>query len=30
VLQNIALAPYYLFVAITNPGAWLTGPTPKP
>jgi hypothetical protein len=29
VLQNIALAPYYLFVAITNPGAWLNWSNPE-
>lgn len=29
VLQNIALAPYYLFVAITNPGAWLDWSNPE-
>lgn len=29
VLQNIALAPYYLFVAITNPGAWLNWADPQ-
>jgi TRAP-type mannitol/chloroaromatic compound transport system permease small subunit len=29
VLQNIALAPYYLFVAITNPGAWLNWADPE-
>jgi TRAP-type mannitol/chloroaromatic compound transport system permease small subunit len=29
VLQNIALAPYYLFVAITNPGAWLAWGNPE-
>ena len=23
ILQNLALAPYHLFVALTNPGAWL-------
>lgn len=29
VLQNIALAPYYLFVAITNPSAWLDWANPE-
>ena len=29
VLQNIALAPYYLFVAVTNPGAWLDWANPE-
>jgi hypothetical protein len=29
VLQNIALAPYYLYVAITNPGAWLNWANPE-
>ena len=29
VLQNIALAPYYLFVAITNPGDWLNWSNPE-
>jgi hypothetical protein len=29
VLQNIALAPYHLFVAITNPGAWLNWGNPE-
>lgn len=29
VLQNIALAPYHLFVAITNPGAWLNWSDPE-
>jgi TRAP-type mannitol/chloroaromatic compound transport system permease small subunit len=29
VLQNIAVAPYYLFVAITNPGAWLDWSNPE-
>jgi TRAP-type mannitol/chloroaromatic compound transport system permease small subunit len=29
VLQNIALAPYHLFVAITNPGAWLNWSNPE-
>ena len=29
VLQNIALAPYYLFVAITNPGDWLNWANPE-
>ncbi|MDG3042802.1 TRAP transporter small permease subunit [Roseicyclus marinus] len=29
VLQNIALAPYYLFTAITNPGAWLDWSNPE-
>jgi TRAP-type mannitol/chloroaromatic compound transport system permease small subunit len=29
VLQNIALAPYYLFMAITNPAAWLNWADPE-
>ncbi|MBF9060712.1 C4-dicarboxylate ABC transporter permease [Rhodobacterales bacterium HKCCSP123] len=29
VLQNIALAPYHLFIAITNPGAWLNWANPE-
>jgi TRAP-type mannitol/chloroaromatic compound transport system permease small subunit len=29
VLQNIALAPYHLFVALTNPGAWLDWANPE-
>ena len=29
VLQNIALAPYYLFMALTNPGAWLDWANPE-
>ncbi|MBY6200488.1 hypothetical protein KUV65_03870 [Maritalea mobilis] len=29
VLQNIALAPYHLFLAITNPGAWLDWSNPE-
>jgi hypothetical protein len=29
VLQNIALAPYHLFLAITNPGAWLNWSNPE-
>ena len=29
VLQNIALAPYHLFVAITNPSAWLDWSNPE-
>jgi len=29
VLQNIAFAPYYLFVAITNPGDWLAWSDPQ-
>ncbi len=29
VLQNIALAPYHLFVAITNPGDWLNWSNPE-
>ncbi len=29
VLQNIALAPYNLFLAITNPGAWLNWSNPE-
>ena len=28
-LQNIALAPYYLFMAITNPAAWLNWADPE-
>lgn len=28
VLQNIALAPYHLLIAITNPGAWLNWADP--
>lgn len=29
VLQNFALAPYHLFLAITNPGAWLAWGDPE-
>ncbi|PWK62800.1 TRAP transporter small permease subunit [Roseicyclus mahoneyensis] len=29
VLQNIVFAPYYLFVAVTNPGAWLDWANPE-
>jgi TRAP-type mannitol/chloroaromatic compound transport system permease small subunit len=29
VLQNIALAPYHLFIALTNPGAWLNWSDPE-
>jgi TRAP-type mannitol/chloroaromatic compound transport system permease small subunit len=29
VLQNIALAPYHVFLAITNPGAWLDWSNPE-
>ncbi|MGB0499376.1 MAG: TRAP transporter small permease subunit [Rubricella sp.] len=29
VLENIALAPYHLFIAITNPGAWLNWANPE-
>jgi len=29
VLQNIAFSPYYLFVAITNPGDWLNWSNPE-
>ena len=29
VLQNIALAPYYLFVAVTNPADWLNWSNPE-
>ncbi|RMA42002.1 TRAP transporter small permease subunit [Rhodophyticola porphyridii] len=29
VLQNIALAPYHLFLAITNPGDWLNWSNPE-
>ena len=29
VLQNIALAPYNLFLAVTNPGAWLDWSNPE-
>jgi len=29
VLQNIALAPYHLFLAITNPAAWLDWSNPE-
>lgn len=29
VLQNIALSPYYLFVAITNPADWLAWSNPE-
>ena len=29
VLQNIAFAPYYLFLALTNPGAWLDWSNPE-
>lgn len=29
VLQNIALAPYHLLLAITNPGAWLNWSNPE-
>lgn len=29
VLQNFALAPYHLFVAITNPGLWLDWSNPE-
>ena len=29
VLQNIALSPYYLFVAVTSPGQWLNWSDPQ-
>lgn len=29
VLQNLALAPYYLFVAVTNPSDWLAWENPE-
>ena len=28
-LQNIALAPYNLFLAVTNPGSWLNWADPQ-